>query len=145
MKEKFKKAYMQTAEIFAELSHAVRLKVGAIIVKEGRIISIGYNGMPEGWDNCCEYSSPRGELFTNPEVLHAESNAITKLAKSSESGEGAALFVTRSPCLECAKLIHQSGITEVYYSDDYRKADGVDFLIKCNIHVEQINGNHTAI
>lgn len=138
MKDKFKQAYMQSAEIFAELSHATRLKVGAIIVKEGRIISIGYNGMPTGWDNVCEYAMVNGTLKTNPEVLHAESNAITKLAKSFESGEGAALFATRSPCLECAKLIHQSGITEVYYSDHYRKSDGVNFLLKCNIIVEQI-------
>ena len=129
---------MQTAEIFAKLSTAVRLKVGTIIVKEDRIISIGYNGMPTGWDNVCEVTLPDGTLVTRPEVLHAESNAMTKLAKSSESGEGATLFVTHAPCLNCAKVIHQSGIIEVYYKEHYRTTEGIDFLLQCNIHVEQI-------
>lgn len=133
---------MQTAETFANLSHARRLHVGAIIVKDDRIISIGYNGMPAGWDNNCEdviqYSDDTTSLKTKPEVLHAESNAIAKLARSSDSGLDSDLFVTHSPCLECAKLIYQSGIRRVYYRDDYRDRSGVDFLEKSGILVEQI-------
>ena len=153
MKEKFKRAYMQTAQTFAELSHARRLKVGAIVVKDDRIISIGYNGMPAGWDNNCEYEDIEfsdavfGEpqtvvnrgLKTRPEVLHAESNAIAKLAKSIESGNGADLFVTHSPCIECAKLIYQSGIRTVYFANDYRDCTGVDFLRKSGVVVEQLH------
>ena len=144
MKEKFIKAYMQTAQIFAELSHARRLHVGAIVVKDDRIISIGYNGMPSGWDNNCEEEIrwPTGEirfLETKPEVLHAESNAISKLARSSESGDGATMFITHSPCLDCAKLIYQSGISRVYYGKQYRSTDGIDFLKKCNIQVDTVN------
>jgi dCMP deaminase len=149
MKEKLKQAYMRTAETFAELSHARRLHVGAIIVKDDRIISIGYNGMPAGWDNNCEdesvelYSGYEGAIHrtvlkTKPEVLHAESNAIAKLARSSDSGLDSDLFVTHSPCLECAKLIYQSGIRRVYYRDDYRDRSGVEFLEKSGIQVEQI-------
>ena len=135
---------MKTAETFAELSHARRLHVGAIIVKDDRIISIGYNGMPAGWDNNCEYEvlpEHHGEeitLKTRPEVLHAESNAIAKLAKSSESGLDASLFVTHAPCMDCAKLIYQSGISNVYYRDSYRDMAGVDFLKQSGIKIEQI-------
>jgi dCMP deaminase len=139
MKEKFKQAYMQTAKTFAELSHARRLKVGAIIVKEDRIISIGYNGMPAGWSNVCEDIEEDGSLKTKPEVLHAESNAIAKLAKSNESGTGASLFVTHSPCLECAKLIYQSGITNVFYGQSYRDTAGVEFLQKSKVLIVQLN------
>ena len=138
MKEKFKQAYMQTAKTFAELSHAKRLKVGCIIVKDDRIISIGYNGMPAGWSNICEDITEEGELKTKPEVLHAESNAIAKLAKSSESGQGATLFVTHSPCLECAKLIYQSGIAMVIYDDLYRNKSGLTFLEKSGLKLEQL-------
>jgi dCMP deaminase len=143
MKEKFKRAFMQTAQTFAALSHARRLKVGCIIAKHDRIISIGYNGMPAGWDNNCEDECkwPNGEivgLTTKPEVLHAETNAIAKLARSNESGEGASLFVTHSPCLECAKLIYQSGITDVYYSQSYRDTAGIDFLKKSNVLIVQL-------
>jgi dCMP deaminase len=143
MKEKFKKAYMQTALTFAELSHARRLKVGCIIVKDDRIISIGYNGMPAGWDNNCEHEMkwPNGEirfLQTKDEVLHAESNAIAKLARSVESGEGASLFVTHSPCLDCAKLIYQAGITNVYYLNEYRDDTGIKFLLESNIQIEKM-------
>ena len=120
MKQKLIQAYMQTAKIFAELSHARRLHVGAIVVKDDRIISIGYNGMPAGWDNDCEYEAAPGFgeavpplLKTRPEVLHAESNAISKLARSSESGDGATMFITHAPCMECSKLIYQSGIKKV--------------------------------
>ena len=143
MKQKFKLAYMQTAQTFAALSSARRLQVGAIVVKDDRIISIGYNGMPAGWDNNCEdeISYPDTEsitLKTKPEVLHAESNAIAKLAKSTESGDGAVLFVTYSPCLDCAKLIYQSGISSVYYNKDYRDDTGIKFLEKSGVVIEQL-------
>lgn len=172
MKQKFKDAYMKTAEIFAELSHARRLHVGAIVVKDDRIVSIGYNGMPAGWDNDCEdkdyMSSDAGgwlnpdeieerwpyceqqlpkdsnvwrrySLKTKPEVLHAETNAISKLAKSTESGEGAAMFITHSPCLDCAKLIYQSGINSVFYRNSYRNEDGIEFLRKSGVTVEKLD------
>jgi dCMP deaminase len=133
VKQKFIEAYMDVAERFAQLSSAVRLQVGAIVVKDDRIISIGYNGMPTGWDNCCE-----DEGKTKPEVLHAESNAIAKLARSPESGEGASIFITHSPCIDCAKLIYQSGIATVYYKNDYRSTQGIDFLNKSNIEVIKV-------
>lgn len=149
MKEKFKRAYMKTAHTFAELSHARRLKVGCIIVKDDRIISIGYNGMPAGWDNCCEDefvehdiesndSMHRTVLKTKPEVLHAESNAIAKLARSNESGNGAVMFITHAPCLACAKLIFQSGITLVYYKQTYRDESGLRFLEQSSVRLEQL-------
>jgi dCMP deaminase len=143
MKDKFKQAYMKTAQTFAELSHARRLKVGCIIVKEDRIISIGYNGMPAGWDNNCEdevlnVHTRSFELKTRPEVLHAESNAIAKLAKSNESGEGATLFVTHSPCIECAKLIYQTGIKHVIYEYEYWDSGGIDFLLQSGLEVEKL-------
>lgn len=170
LKDKFKKAFMDTAKIFAELSHARRLKVGAIVVKDNRIISIGYNGMPAGWANDCEkvewcdgggWLSPeeieegwpytgeytdadgnvmqgRYRLKTNPEVLHAEMNALAKLARSTESGEGAAIFITHSPCIECSKLIYQSGISTVYYGEDYRDDAGLQFLQKSGVVVEKV-------
>jgi dCMP deaminase len=132
--------------------------VGAIVVKDDRIISIGYNGMPAGWDNNCEYeeytyderdtvngdwtyntvSKKWSKLKTNPEVLHAETNAIAKLARSSDSGLDADIFITHAPCLDCAKLIYQSGIKRVFYRDSYRNTDGVTFLEKSNITVIQI-------
>ena len=142
MKEKLKRAYMKTAETFAELSYARRLHVGAIVVKDDRIISIGYNGMPAGWDNNCEnviqHSDDTTSLKTKPEVLHAETNAIAKLAKSNESGLGATMFITHAPCLDCAKLIYQSGISSVLYRDAYRDTGGITFLEKSGIKVEQI-------
>ena len=143
MKEKFKQAYMQTAKTFAELSHARRLKVGAIIVKDDRIISIGYNGMPAGWDNDCEnqvWNVHDGDytLQTKPEVLHAEANAITKLARSNESGAGASMFVTHSPCIECAKLIYQSGVKTLYFQLTYRDHSGLDFLKQSGVAVEEL-------
>ena len=142
IKEKYLGTYMKTAKLFAEHSYAKRKKVGAVIVKDDRIISIGYNGMPTGWTNVCEYWNETAQLEsewkTKPEVLHAESNAIAKLARSSESGNGASLFVTCSPCLECAKLIYQSGIQEVFYNEKYRNDDGIEFLTKCNIPVRKL-------
>ncbi len=143
MKQKFIDAYMDVAERFAHLSSARRLQVGAIVVKDDRIISIGYNGMPTGWDNCCEHTVHHHDLGTTttvskPEVLHAESNAIAKLAKSSESGNGATMFVTHSPCIDCAKLIYQSGIATVYYKNQYRNTQGIEFLDKSNIKVVKV-------
>ena len=141
MKDKFKQAYMDVAKRFAELSTAQRLNVGAIVVKDDRIISIGYNGTPSGWDNVCEDEVQVGnatQLVTRSEVLHAETNAISKLARSVESGEGSAIFVTHSPCIDCAKMIYQAGITEVYFNIEYRSSDGLEFLKKCGLHVEQV-------
>jgi len=144
VKEKFIEAYMDVAERFAQLSSATRLQVGAIVVKDDRIISIGYNGMPAGWDNVCEEkvydtsAESTYQLKTKPEVLHAESNAIAKLAKSPESGEGASIFITHSPCIDCAKLIYQSGIAAVYYKNDYRSTQGLDFLNKSSIKVVKV-------
>ena len=142
MKPKFLDAYMKTAETFAELSSARRLHVGAIVVKDNRIISIGYNGMPSGWDNNCEdkvWSNDGDyELKTKPEVLHAETNAIAKLAKSTESGDGATMFVTHAPCMDCAKLIFQSGISSVYYRNSYRDDAGIRFLDKAGVEVKQV-------
>lgn len=143
MKEKFIKAYMDVAHRFSKLSHAQRLHVGAIIVKDDRIISIGYNGMPAGWDNNCEdkvWNVNDGDykLKTKPEVLHAETNAIAKLAKSNDSGDGADLFVTHSPCLECAKLIYQAGISRVYFGDHYREDSGIKFLEKSGVEVKMV-------
>jgi dCMP deaminase len=130
---------MDTARIFAELSHARRLHVGAIVVKDDRIISIGYNGMPAGWDNNCEdvvqHSDDTITLKTKPEVLHAESNAISKLARSTESGVDADIFITHSPCLDCAKLIYQSGIKRVWYGSEYRDSSGTDFLRRSGVEV----------
>jgi dCMP deaminase len=143
LKDKLKQAYLKTAETFAELSHARRLHVGAIVVKDDRIISIGYNGMPAGWDNTCEdvvqHSDDTTSLKTKPEVLHAETNAIAKLARSNESGLGADIFITHAPCLDCAKLIYQSGIKRVWYGTEYRDSTGVNFLQQSGILIEQLN------
>ena len=136
MKHKYIKAYMDVAKRFSKLSSAQRLQVGAIAVKDDRIISIGYNGMPSGWDNCCEDEVIKNGwpgLKTKPEVLHAEMNCLMKLAKSTESGEGAVMFITHTPCIDCAKGIYQAGIKEVYYDREYRDSAGVDFLEKSGI------------
>jgi dCMP deaminase len=143
---KWDEAYMKTAETFGSLSSAERLKVGAIVVKDNRIISIGYNGTPSGWDNCCEYvviddisdRMPKKTLKTKPEVIHAESNCISKLAGSNESGKDATMYVTHAPCIECAKQIYGAGIKTIYYRHLYRSKDGLDFLIKCGLEVKQI-------
>ena len=139
MKPKFQKLYNNIAHEVAKMSYARRLQVGAVIVKNDRVISMGYNGMPAGWDNNCESEeiefdlvtktrTGTGKLTTRPEVLHAESNAIAKLAKSNDSGDGADIFVTHAPCMECSKLIFQSGIRRVYYNQDYRDDSGIKFL-----------------
>jgi dCMP deaminase len=137
MKQKWVEAFMDTAERFAQLSSAVRLKVGACVVKDNRIISIGYNGMPAGWTNVCEELVHRIAeepiLKTKDEVIHAEANAIMKLARDGESGAGADVFVTHAPCIDCAKLIYGAGIKNLYYRNSYRDTKGLDFLEKCGI------------
>ena len=139
MKQKFIDAYMDVAKRFAQLSSAKRLQVGAIVVKDDRIISIGYNGMPAGWTNECEtvfYDENGAErLKTKDEVIHAEANAIAKLAKSSESGDGATMFLTHAPCIHCAKQIYTAGIKKVYFGEPYRDESGVAFLMKCGVSV----------
>ena len=136
---KWDKAHMKVAEVYSNLSSAKRLQVGAVIVKDNRIISIGYNGMPSGWTNECEYTDEYGfNAVTKPEALHAETNAIAKVARSSESGEGATIYTTHQPCLHCAKLIYQSGISRVVWKNTYKTEEGIDFLLKCNVEVEQI-------
>lgn len=141
MKPKFVQLYRDIALRVAELSSARRLKCGAIIVRDDRVISIGYNGMPTGWDNNCEHavvnSQGQVELVTKPEVLHAESNAISKMARSSESADGADLFITHSPCIQCAKLIYQSGIGRVYYGQPYRDDSGIKFLRQSGVEIIQ--------
>lgn len=162
MKEKLKYAYMDTAQRFAELSTAEKRKVGAVIVKDGMMFP-GYNGTPSGWSNVCEriIRMPTGagewldqdeiestwrwkdqqgryRMETLPEVLHAERNALDKITQSTISSRQASLFVTCTPCLECAKSIHGAGISEVYYVTDRTNTAGVDFLKKCGIHVEQL-------
>jgi dCMP deaminase len=127
-------AHLKVALIYADLSKAKRAQVGCIIVKENRIISIGYNGTPSGWDNNCEDSNDE----TKPEVLHAETNAIAKLARCSESGDGATLYCTHAACLDCAKLIYQSGIRRVVYARDYAGTDGVDFLKAAGVKVDKL-------
>lgn len=176
MKQKYIELYMDWAKRAAELSHAQRRHVGAVIVKDDTVISYGYNGMPAGWNNNCEdkeymssdaggwlnpaeiieswpfeekvemvdpddgsyFITRRYRLKTKPEVLHAESNAIAKLAKSHNSGVGADIFVTTAPCLECAKLIYQSGISRVWFGDQYRDDRGVEFLKKSGVEVNKV-------
>lgn len=128
------------AEELSKLSYAERKKVGCLIVKDTQIISEGYNGTPTGFDNACEYYSHVDEMYTKPEVLHAESNAITKLARSTNSSSGSTLYVTLAPCFDCSKLIIQAGVTRVIFKDNYRK-DGVDLLNKAGIDVSQIGEN----
>jgi dCMP deaminase len=170
MKQKYIDLYMDWATRAADLSHAKRLQVGAVIVKDDSVISYGYNGMPAGWDNNCEnvewcsgggWLDPeeieagwpyegsyldadgntmqgRYRLKTKPEVLHAESNAIAKLARSSQGGSDADIFITHAPCLNCAKLIYQSGISSVYYRNSYRDMAGVEFLEKSGVTVQKV-------
>jgi dCMP deaminase len=172
MKPKFQKLYNNIAHEVAKMSHARRLQVGAVIVKDDRVISMGYNGMPAGWENDCETkeymdrgaggwlnpdeieerwpfeetvvvandnesfeTTMRYRLKTRPEVLHAESNAVSKLAKSNDSGDGADIFVTHAPCIECAKLIYQSGIRRVYFNENYRDDSGIKFLRQSGVEV----------
>ncbi len=133
-KLEIKKVYMEVAYQFAKCSYAERRQVGAVIVKDGQIISFGYNGTPNGFDNCCEVNDT-----TKREVLHAESNAISKVAQSTISSTGATLYVTTSPCFDCSKLIIQSGIKKVYWTEAYRDLSGIELLKKANIEVERIH------
>jgi len=155
---KFANAHMKAAEVYSQLSSAKRLQVGCVVVKDNTIIGIGYNGMPSGWDNNCEDKVYANEwsvdnnvweyqeedsghpynLKTKPEVLHAETNALAKIARSTNSSDGASMFITHAPCLDCAKLVYQSGIKSVYYRNSYKNTDGIDFLNKCNVEVTMI-------
>lgn len=126
--------YLRMARIWAENSYCERRKVGAIVVKDKMIISDGYNGTPEGFENVCEDSNQ----ITKPYVLHAEANAITKLARSSNNSEGATLYVTASPCIECSKLIIQSGIKRVVYGEKYRLEDGINLLKRAGVDVKYL-------
>jgi dCMP deaminase len=142
---KFANAHMKAAEVYSQLSSARRLQVGCVVVKDNTIIGIGYNGMPSGWNNNCEDEITIEEdekfikgLKTKPEVLHAETNALAKIARSTNSSDGASIFITHAPCLDCAKLVYQSGIKSVYYRNSYKNTDGIDFLNKCNVEVTMI-------
>lgn len=137
MKPKFIDYFMKVAELTATLSYAKRLQVGAVIVKGNQTIGTGYNGMPTDWENTCEIEQEDGSLKTKPEVLHAETNALAKVAQSTESSQGATLFCTHAPCIDCAKLIYQSGIETVYYQETYRSEDGLNFLRKSGINVHR--------
>ena len=133
-KEKYDKAYLRIAKEWGNLSYCQRKKVGAIIVKDKMIISDGYNGTPSGFENCCEDDNNVTKWY----VLHAEANAILKVARSTQSCEDATLYITLSPCKDCSKLIHQSGIKRVVYQNGYRDDSGIQFLIKAGVEVEQI-------
>jgi len=129
---KYDRAYLRIAREWGQLSYCVRRKVGAIIVKDRMIISDGYNGTPSGFENCCEDE----ENLTKWYVLHAEANAILKVARSTQSCEGATLYITMSPCKDCSKLIHQSGIKRVVYQQAYKDSSGIDFLTRAGVTVE---------
>lgn len=133
--QKFDRSYIEMAAIWARNSYCRRRQVGALLVKDRMIISDGYNGTPSGFDNVCEDENG----VTMPYVLHAEANAITKVAKSGNSSEGSTLYVTASPCIECAKLIIQAGVKRVVYRDEYRLTDGIDLLIKAGIEVKKLD------
>lgn len=142
MKQKYIDLYNDFAHRIAKLSYARRLQVGAVIVKDD-VVTYGYNGMPSGWDNNCEDDIYEEDGFhvtlkTKPEVLHAESNAISKIARSTISAKDADMFITHSPCIDCAKLIFQAGVRRVFYSEDYRSRVGVEFLEKSGVAVEKI-------
>ena len=161
--EKYIDLYMNLAERIAKMSYAKRLQVGSVLVKNHNIISFGWNGMPTGWDNSCEeleyvlkeecyyteewlkdngYSETANgwtRLKSKPEVLHSEANCLMKVSRSTNSSDGASMFITHAPCLECAKIIYQAGIKEVYYKNNYRSEAGINFLKKCKIEVFQCN------
>jgi len=144
---KYNEFFMNTAEAVAKLSTAIKRKVGAIAVKDNNIIAIGYNGTPSGWDNECEYivKSPLPYLEakdkflkTKPEVLHAETNMIAKISRSTQSSEGCDVYVTTAPCLDCAKILYQSGVKRVFYKEQYKSDEGIQFLQKSSIPVIQL-------
>ena len=134
--KKFDNANMRMADVWAELSHCKRKKVGALIVKDRKIISDGYNGTPTGFENQCEDDENQTKWY----VLHAEANAILKIAASTQSCDGATLYVTMSPCRECSKLIHQAGIRRVVYKQGYSDTSGIDFLKSAGVEIEQLEG-----
>ena len=136
--DKLDVVYLRMSEQLSTLSHAVRRKVGCLIVKDTQIISEGYNGTPRGFDNSCEYVDHVDHMHTKPEVLHAESNAITKLARSTNSSSGATLYVTCSPCYDCSKLIIQAGIERVVYDKPYQKGEGITLLKKAGVETVQL-------
>ena len=136
--EKFDRSYLEMAKVWAKNSYCKRRQVGAIIVKDRMIISDGYNGTPSGFENVCEDEHTNQ---TKPYVLHAEANAITKVAQSNNSSRGATLYVTASPCMECAKLIIQAGIKRVVYCDSYHSSDGLNLLKRAGIELLQLNVN----
>jgi dCMP deaminase len=153
MRDKFVQVHMKVAETYAQLSSAKKLQVGCVIVKNDTIIGIGYNGTPSGWDNECEYVIPEQEIVdfdsrsvtyipeqlkTKDEVIHAESNALMKVARSTNSTEGSVAFVTHAPCIHCSKLLYQAGVKAVYYRNAYRCLDGIKFLEKCGIGVHRV-------
>jgi dCMP deaminase len=159
MKPKFIEYYMKLADLTSQLSSAVKLKVGSVIVKNNQILATGYNGTPSGWDNTCEdeivtyderdlgfgqwsldlKTKQYRALKTREEVIHSESNSILKVARSTESSEGATMFCTHAPCIECAKLIYQSGINTIYYRDAYRNERGINFLEKSGVNVQRFS------
>lgn len=139
MKEKFIDLFMKFAEETAKVSSANRLQVGAVVVKNNRVISIGYNGTPAGWDNACEDADGN----TKSEVMHAEENAILKLARDGESGSGSWMFLTHAPCIHCARMIHGVGINTIVYGKEYRNREGLEFLEKSNISTVQYEQSHT--
>ena len=133
-KNKYDKAYLRIAKEWSKLSYCKRKQVGAIIVRDRMIISDGYNGTPSGFENCCEEEDGLTKWY----VLHAEANAISKVARSTQSCEGATLYITLSPCKDCSKLIHQSGIKRVVYHEEYKDCSGIDFLRKAGVEVDLI-------
>ena len=147
---------MNIAQLTAQLSYAKRLQVGAVIIKGNQILSSGYNGMPSGWENICEITIPEHidpetrtitpeHVKSKPEVMHAERNALDKVAASNESTLGAVMFTTHAPCLECAKSIYNTGITNVYYKEEYRSNDGINFLKKTGVHVHKYITLETSV
>ena len=153
MRRKFVEAHMRAAEVYSQLSSAKKLQVGCVIVKNDTIIGIGYNGTPSGWDNECEVLIPEQEIVdidsrtithipeqlkTKDEVIHAESNALMKVARSTNSTEGSVAFITHAPCIHCSKLLYQAGVKEVYYRNEYRCTNGIEFLKRCNIGVHRV-------
>jgi len=148
MKNKYIELYMDIADRVSKMSYAKKLQVGAVIVKGNQILSLGYNGMPSGWENICEYEIPEQidpetrtitptQIVSKPEVLHAERNCLDKVSASNESTQGAVMFTTHSPCLECAKSIYNTGISDVYYKHEYRSNDGIVFLKNTGVKVHK--------
>ena len=135
---KYDSTYLDICSRIAQMSHAKRAKVGALLVKDNNIISMGWNGTPSGFDNECEITNIDGSLVTKPEVLHAESNCITKVAQSTQSSLNSTMYITISPCMDCAKLIAQSGVKRVVYKDFYRDKKSLDFLRRCGIIVDKL-------